>query len=259
MIDRYAQTFKELQAKNKTAFCPFAVLGHPNKNESFKRIQEYVKAGADILELGIPFSDPVADGPAIQIADAEALNSGISTRDCLELIAKIRTITQIPIGILCYGNIVLQYDIKKFYKDLKNAGADSILIADIPLEEITLFHQAAKQNGLHQIMIVSENITLERLKKMEKFSSGFYYVVSTMGVTGERKNLNNNVKKLIRKLQKHSLLPLMIGFGISTPEHIKELQKTNADGLIVGSKLVKTPFKELPLTLKKFKDAFNSN
>lgn len=267
--DRYQKVFSQLQMQNRAGFCPFAVLGHPDEKESLERIKIYLKSNPDFLELGIPFSDPIADGPTIQTADLQALKSGTTPKIALQIIAKIRKIgatqaspassihaAEIPIGILTYSNIVIQYGIQKFYHDLKTAGADSILIADVPLEEIKPFALAARKNKLHQIFIISENTTPARLKQLQKFASGFFYVVSTLGVTGARTKLNNNIHKLIRGLKKqisanHFLnprykeLPLMIGFGISNPEQIKDLKKSSPGGIIVGSALVKTPARQL--------------
>lgn len=157
----------------------------------------------------------------------------------------------VPIGILTYSNIVFQYGIEKFYRDLKNAGADSILIADIPLEEVALFAQAAKKYKLHQIFLVSEYTDVKRLKQIEKFGSGFLYVVSVLGVTGIRQKLPPQLHKLIAHLKKHTKLPLVVGFGISQPQHLKQLKTAGANAAIVGSALVKTPTKNLSKILKR--------
>ena len=255
MNDRYFNTFQSLRKQRKGAFCPFAVLGHPTKDQSFERIRRYIQEGADILELGIPFSDPVADGPTIQLADDEALCNGITINDCFDLIQRIRSITSIPIGILVYANIVYQYGVDAFYRDLHKAGADSILIADVPLEEIVPFSRAAQKHHLHQIMIVSENTDLKRLKLLEEVGSGFFYVISAMGVTGERKNLHTSLGLFLRKLKHNTSLPLMIGFGISTAEQIYNVRKMDVDGIIIGSALVKTPIQDLSSALSCFSKA----
>lgn len=255
MSNRYKKTFEQLKKEKRIGFCPFAVLGHPNFTESLERIKTYLKVKPDILELGIPFSDPIADGQTIQAADEEALKNGLTPKKALNLIAQIRQLTSIPIGILTYSNIVLAYGIKKFYHDLKQAEVDSILIADLPLEEIKLFAHYAQQNELNQILIVSEYTSNERLKAIEKFASGFLYVVSTLGITGARKKLSTNLKMLIKRLRKSTSLPLMVGFGISSPEHIKTVGLTGVEGAIVGSALIKVPQKDLFHSLKSLKDA----
>lgn len=272
-MDRYQQTFSRLQLSSDKkrahiGFCPFAVLGDPNAKECLKRIAIYLDSNPDFLELGIPFSDPIADGPVVQAADVRAITSGTTPKSAIELVKKIRemctrhsrtskansdTLSGIPIGILTYANIVLHYGIDAFYRDLKNAGADSILVADVPLEEIAPFAKAAKKYKLHQIFLVSELTDTARLKKIEKFATRFLYVVSALTVTGARTTVTPSTISLIHRLKKLTKLPLVIGFGISTKEHIQELQKAGADGAIVGSALVKTPTKELAHLFKKLR------
>jgi tryptophan synthase alpha chain len=281
----YKTTFARLKKEKRIGLCPFAVLGDPTPSECLSRIKEYLKTSPDFLEFGIPFSDPIADGPVIQAADERAIKAGTSPKVAIGLIKKIRFLcnprenkkyankneylslvnrsripalrdgmtpektTDTPIGILVYSNLVIHYGIQKFYKDLKAAGADSILIADVPLEEIKPFAAAAKKYGLHQIFLVSEYTDGERLKKIEKHASGFLYAVSALGITGVRQKLKNTAGSLVRRLKKQTKLPVMVGFGISKPEHVKNLQKAGAAGAIVGSLLVKTPKNRLPKTL----------
>ncbi len=249
MKDRYQETFASLRRENKKAFCAFAVLGDPNPEECLQRIQEMLKAKPDILELGIPFSDPVADGPVIQAADERALKSGTTPKSALQLLSKIRLQTEVPIGLLVYANTVFKYGIDRFYSDAKKAGADSILIADVPLEEIQPFADSAKTHQIHQVMMLSENTSTERLKQLERVGSGFFYVVSQMGVTGDRQGLNPKVAELLARFKSSTKIPLLLGFGISTSDHIRTLKNAPVDGLIVGSALVKTPTHELFETL----------
>lgn len=268
-MNRYSTTFASLKKENRIGFCPFAALGDPNEKECLKRIKIYLEAKPDFLELGIPFSDPIADGPVIQAADERALRAGITPKKAIELVKKIRSVMvreppvyalrasagrhhDIPIGILTYSNIVFRYGISKFYRDLKRAGADSILIADVPLEEIKPFASASKKYGLHQIMLVSEYTDLKRLRQIEKYASGFLYVVSVLGVTGSREKINKNTLKLVKKLKQQTKLPLSVGFGISKPEHIIQLHKAGADGAIVGSALVDIRTPHLAKILRRF-------
>lgn len=256
-MDRYEQTFSQLKKEKRIGFCPFAVLGDPDENKCLERIKIYLDSKPDFLELGIPFSDPIADGPVVQAADERSLMAGATPKSCFGLIKKIRSIANsrdqnIPIGVLTYSNIVLQYGIQNFYKDLKKASADSLLIADVPLEEIAQFSSTALKNNICQIFIVSEYTDPERLKKINKIARGFLYVVSTLGVTGVRGSLPKSTNKLLSNLQKKTKLPLMVGFGISNANQITVLKKTKAAGFIVGSALVKTPIKKLATSLKKF-------
>lgn len=276
MKDRYKLTFSRLKKKlaharlgrmrfmrhsPRLGFCPFAVLGDPTPKESLQRIKKYLAAKPDFLELGIPFSDPIADGPVIQAADERALKNGMTPKKALELLKKIRSFMlrqaqhDVPIGILTYLNIVLAYGTDTFYRDLKKAGADSILIADVPLEEAKPFAKGAKRHGLHQIFLVSEYTDAARLKKIERLGSGFLYVVSALGVTGVKKDISKNLPPLLKKLSQQTSLPLVVGFGISEPHHLKQLTKTEAVGAIVGSLLVKTPTSQLSGSLKKLRNA----
>lgn len=253
-MDRYQSTFARLKKENQIGFCPFAVLGDPTPQQCLVRIKKYVEARPDFLELGIPFSDPIADGAVIQAADERALKAGTTPRVALNLIKKIRALAgpTMPIGILTYSNIVLRFGIEKFYLELKRAGADSILIADVPLEEIAPFARAARTQKIHQIFLVSEYTDAARLKKIAHYASGFLYVVSTLGVTGTRTSLSNQITPLLKRLKRETDLPLVVGFGISHSQHIKQLKHAGADGAIVGSALVKTPTKKLSRLLFSF-------
>lgn len=264
-MDRYSITFARLKKEKHIGMCPFAVLGDPTARECLKRIKKYLEVKPDFLELGIPFSDPVADGPVIQAADERALKNGTTPKKAIALVKKIRSVVvrppqkrgkqahhDVPIGILAYSNIVLQYGIEKFYRDLKQAGADSVLIADVPLEEIAPFARAAKKYQLHQIFLVSEYSDVTRLRQIERFGSGFLYVVGILGVTGVRQKIPQTTISLIKTLKKKTKLPLVVGFGISRPEHLTQLKTAGANGAIIGSALVKTPTKNLSKVLQLF-------
>lgn len=244
-MSRYTSTFSQLKKENKLGFCPFAVLGAPTEQECIERIQSYLDHGATMLELGIPFSDPVADGPVVAHADEQALNNGMTLKKCFSLLRTIRSMTHIPIGLLCYANSVHSQGIEHFFEQCKTADVDSVLIADCPLEEIQPFLTAARAHGIELVYIVSENTTAERLTKIEKIKPAFLYVVSTLGVTGARKELNPALVPTLTFLSQHTSLPTAVGFGISTPEHISQLKgKTNA--AIVGSFFVGSNLESLP-------------
>lgn len=237
------------------SFCPGEVLGHPNPVSFMQRVKKYVAAKPDMLEFSIPFSDPIADGPVIQAAHEKALKAGLTPRKALRLVSRIRKLTDVPIFLIVYSNLIIKYGIAKFYHDMRKAGASSILIPDVPLEEINPFLHASQKNHIHQILLVSENTTRERLQKISKIGSGFVYVVSALGVTGTRKKLNSNIYALLKKLKKILKLPLMVGFGISKPEHILNLQKAKPDAVVVCSALVKTPMGKLAQLLHLLKKA----
>lgn len=227
-------------------FSPFTVIGFPTLKKSLKIIKNYLNGKgpsapfgkANMLELGIPFSDPTADGPVIQQADQRALQNGFTLKKLFPFIKKIRTFTKIPIGLLTYANPVYQYGIEKFYRNAKKAGVNSILIADLSLEESKPYVSASKKYDIQQIFIVSEKTSDVRLKKILKVASGYIYVVARSNVTGAKKDLPKSLPSLIKKLKKHTKLPLIVGFGISKKSHISTLKKHGADGFIIGSSLV---------------------
>ena len=235
-MNRYKKTFK----KHGKKLIPFTVVGDPDYNTSIEIIKTMINAGADILELAAPFSDPIADGPTIQAADVRALKHKINTDKFFQLIREIRDFNnKIPIGILIYANLVYQRGIEKFYKDAKQAGIDSILVADLPIEEATNYIKAAKRAGVETVFIVSPLTDNNRLKKITSKTTGFVYIVSRLGVTGARAELKKSTLELIKRVRKQTNLPLCVGFGISKPEHVKEVIKAGADGVIVGSAIVK--------------------
>lgn len=232
--------------KSNFVFCPFTVIGFPTFKKSLKIVKDYVDGNgasrlfgkANMLELGIPFSDPTADGPVIQKADQIALQKGFTLKKLFPFLKKVRKFTNIPIGLLTYANPVYRYGIEKFYHHAKNAGANSILIADLSLEESKPFLHASKKYKLDQIFIVSEKTSVSRLKKILKVARGYIYVVSRSDVTGAKKDISKSLSSLIKKIKSHTHLPLIVGFGISKKSHIQKLQKTGANGYIIGSALV---------------------
>lgn len=216
---------------------PFVVAGDPNLATGLavaKRIVEH----ADLLEIGFPYSDPLADGPVIQAADSRALASGMTTEKVFELIAGIREFSQIPITVLVYANLVYQQGIDAFYRNAKKAGIDGVLVPDVPVEEAEPFVCAARKHGIEPIFLVAQTTTNERLKKILEHASGYLYLVSVLGVTGKRKAFSNDTTAFIKRIRSQTSLPLAVGFGISTPEQAKAFAKAGADGVIVGSAIV---------------------
>jgi tryptophan synthase alpha chain len=221
-------------------FVPFLVLGDPNKKSSVEMIVTLLESGADALELGLPFSDPPADGPVIQAADARALKAGTTIDDCFQIIKTIRFKSAVPIGLLVYYNLVLQRGIDKFYADCKRSGVQSVLIADLPLEHAKEILPAAKKHGIAPVFLVSEVTTDERMKKIASVAEGYLYVVSYLGVTGvESAVLEENIRTTIRRARKYSTLPIIVGFGINTPMQAAAAVRAGADGVIVGSRIVR--------------------
>ncbi len=235
----YDETFKRLRIRNEKALIPFAVIGDPDYETSLEIIKTLIDAGADILELGFPFSDPVADGPTIQAADQRALKSGINTDLCFRMIKEIREFCDIPIGLLVYANLVYQKGIENFYNQASLSSVNSVLIADVPVEESALFTQAADKNKIECVFIVSPLSEGKNLSQILQKCSGFVYLVSRLGTTGAKNNVQKSTFSLIRRIKAQTGLPVSVGFGVSKPEHVRRLAKSGADGIIVGSALVK--------------------
>ena len=240
MSNRYQDLFSRLESKNQGAFVPFVTIGDPNRDLSIKIIDTLVKAGADALELGIPFSDPVADGVVIQDASVRALASGATPDSCLEIIAEIRKLhPTVPIGLLLYVNLVYRNGIENFYEGCAKAGVDSLLIADVPLEESAPYRAAAEKFGIQQIFIAPPNGDQATLQKVAEYSQGYTYLLSRAGVTGADAKAGMPVEHMLATLTKHDAPPSLLGFGISKPEQVTEAIKSGAAGAISGSAVVK--------------------
>lgn len=240
MSKRYQALFNRLETENQGAFVPFVAIGDPNRELSLKIIDTLVTAGADALELGIPFSDPVADGVVIQDASTRALQAGTTPESCLEIISEIRKMhPTIPIGLLLYVNIVYRNGIENFYQRCADAGVDSILIADVPLHESAPYRAAAKKFGLQQIFIAPPNGDQATLQTVAEYGEGYTYLLSRAGVTGADAKAGMPVDHMLETLNKHDAPPSLLGFGISKPGQVKEAIKSGAAGAISGSAVVR--------------------
>lgn len=237
-IESYAQMFNGLKKENEGAFIPFVVAGDPDFETSLDIVRTYVDSGADALEIGFAFSDPVADGPTVQTADLRALNSGITTERGFEFIRKIREFTPIPIGILVYYNLIYKMGVDEFYRKAKESGVNGILSADLPPEEAEDAVVASRKYDVDQIFMVAQTTSNERLEAISKMSSGFLYVVAVMGVTGARSDLKLSTVELVERVKRHSDLPIAVGFGISKAEHVKEVLNAGSNGAIVASAIL---------------------
>jgi tryptophan synthase alpha chain len=220
------------------AFIAFLVAGDPDYTTSLELARQVIRAGADILEFGMPFSDPVADGPTIQKADERALNAGMTPDKLFALVRELRKESDVPIVLLTYYNVVFRRGIRQFYRQARDAGIDGILIVDMPYEESDEAVEVAGTSGMDQIFLVSVTSTKKRVQQIISRAGGFLYLVSTTGVTGARGELEPGVFGLIRTVRHQSSLPLAVGFGISKPEHVQPLVSAGADAVIVGSAIV---------------------
>lgn len=238
-MDRYQVKFAELKAKNEGAFVPFVTIGDPNLEQSFHVIDALVQGGADALELGIPFSDPLADGPTIQDATLRALNAGTTPDKCFDIIRRIREkYPELPIGLLMYANLIYHNGISSFYARAKAAGVDSILVADVPTVESAPFVEAAKASGIQPIFIAPPNADDATLKEVSELGGGYTYLLSRAGVTGAETKAEMPVGEILEKLKTYNAPPPLLGFGISNPEQVTDAVHTGAAGAISGSAVV---------------------
>ncbi|MBU2977477.1 tryptophan synthase subunit alpha [Alteromonas sp. C1M14] len=238
-MDRYKAMFARLDADNQGAFVPFVMLGDPDIDTSERIISQLIDSGADALELGIPYSDPIADGPTIQAASIRALDSHVTPDSCFSLLKRLRQrYPDTPIGLLLYSNLVMAKGIDNFYTQAKEAGVDSILIADVPLREATPFLEVAKSTGVAQILIAPPNATEETLSQIGEHSHGYTYLLGRAGVTGVETAADTPADALINKLTEYQCAPPLLGFGISTPQQVKTAIKAGAAGAISGSATV---------------------
>ncbi len=238
-VDRYGDLFSQLKAKNEGAFVPFVMLGDPDIDTSFEIICTLVDNGADALELGFPYSDPIADGPTIQLASIRALAHHICPDDCFAIIKRVRErYPNIAIGLLLYSNLVFKRGIDAFYQTAAEHGVDSILLADVPLREGEPFRQAARQHGIKQILIAPPNASDSALADIARHTEGYTYLLGRAGVTGTESTATTPVAELVGKLSPYNAAPAVIGFGISKPEHVKAAIAAGAAGAIAGSATV---------------------
>ncbi|HEX3033086.1 MAG TPA: tryptophan synthase subunit alpha [Bacillota bacterium] len=231
------QTFTRLQAEGRKALITYVTAGDPSLADTEAIVLELSRAGADVVELGVPFSDPVADGPVIQQASQRALRAGTTVQGILELAARLRKQTQVPLVLMTYINPLLQYEIKRFMAQAAVCGINGLILPDLPVEEWGLVEEAAQANGIALIPLVAPTSTTDRLQKICARGSGFVYCVSLTGVTGIRSGLPSNVAEFLGRVRAATDLPLAVGFGISNPEQITGL-KGHCDGVVVGSALV---------------------
>ena len=222
----------------KPVFIGFTVAGDPDKTTCIRIARALIAGGTDILELGVPFSDPVADGPTIQKADERALSAGTTPATVFEIVREIRKESDVPIVFLTYYNIIYRRGIERFYREAQAAGVDGILIADMPVEESEEICTIAPQYGIDPIFLISQTTSENRIKKIAAKAHGYLYLVAVLGVTGVSDQVSEGALDLLNRVRRHTSLPLGIGFGISTPAQAKICARAGADGVIVGSAIV---------------------
>lgn len=223
--------------QGKKAFIPFLTCGDPDLETTEQLVYAMEEAGASLIELGIPFSDPTAEGPVIQAANVRALSGGVTTEKIFEMTEQIRKNTKIPLVYMTYANVVFSYGTERFVRRMADIGMDGLILPDVPFEEKEEFGSVCRANGIERISLIAPT-SHERIRMIAAKASGFVYCVSSLGVTGERSRITTDIGAMIRLVKEEKDIPCAVGFGISTPEQAKEICRY-ADGAIVGSAIVK--------------------
>lgn len=236
-VSKIENTLKSLKEENKTAIIPYITAGFPNKLINFEIIKAIIESGASILEIGIPFSDPLADGEVIQRTSKKALEVGFKIKDVFSLCDEIRKISNIPLVIMVYYNSVFNYGIQNFIKDAKKSDVNGLIIPDLPLEEREEISNYLKEVEIDFIPLVAQT-SKDRIEKLVNNSSGFVYCISSTGVTGQRKLDISKINEFLTVVKASTSIPICVGFGISTKEDVEAL-KNHCDGLIIGSAILK--------------------
>lgn len=236
-MGRIDQAFSELKLEGKPGFIPFITAGDPDLDTTVELLVELANSGATLIELGVPFSDPMADGPVIQRASERALKHGFGLKEIFNATARARARIDTPLVLFSYFNPLLQYGIARLAQDAREAGIDGILVTDLTPEESKEFVASLKLNGLDMIFLVAPTSTDARLQMIAAHASGFVYAVARTGVTGARENLSDEAELLVTRVRRFSSLPVAVGFGISSAEQV-EKTLAYADAAVVGSAIV---------------------
>ncbi|GLV12597.1 tryptophan synthase alpha chain [Alicyclobacillus hesperidum] len=235
-MERIRDAFASLGSNR--ALIPFIVAGDPDYATSLAIARAILESGADMLEIGFPYSDPLADGPVIQAAALRSLNRGCQLPDCFRLVQDLRKETNKPLIAFTYVNPLMQYGATRFFAELAQAGGDGVIVPDVPLEEAPDLANAAEKQGIAWIPLVAPTSGEHRVQAIAQQARGFVYCVSSLGVTGERSAISTQVESLVQAVKRHTNLPACVGFGVSTPDHVREIAGY-ADGVIVGSAYVR--------------------
>ncbi len=238
-LDALAEMFETAKSQNRAAFLPYFPIGYPTYDDSIASIEAMAEAGVDGFEIGIPFSDPIADGPVIQAATQISLENGTTVKKCLEAVRTLRAkgINQ-PMLMMGYANPLVAYGTEKFVRDAKLAGADGLIVPDVPPEEAAMFADVCAQEGMALVFFLAPTSNEKRIAMTAKHATGFIYVVSLTGITGARRELPDYLTEFVARLRDKTDKPLVMGFGISTPDHARRVSEL-MDGFIVGSALVR--------------------
>jgi tryptophan synthase alpha chain len=237
-MNRIEKKFKELKRNKKKAFIVFITAGYPDLNTTAKLIKEFDRIGVDIVELGVPFSDPMADGPIIQESSQQALRKHVHLIDILKLVKKVRPYTKIPICLMTYYNPVFCFGEQGFVREANASGVDGVIVPDLPPEEGRQFMRLANKSNLDVICFISPTTSAKRIRYICSIAKGFIYYVSLTGVTGPRQQLPSDLKMHLKAIKKVTSKPVCVGFGISGPKQVRQIYSVS-DGVIVGSAIVR--------------------
>ncbi len=260
MVQRITKKFSQLREQNKKALVSFITAGDPSKKISEEILMLLPKSGVDIIEIGIPFSDPMADGPTIQRSSQRAIKSGINLRFIIDMVKKFRSVdNDTPIILMGYFNPIFQYGIRNFFSDSSFAGVDGIIVVDLPPEENDLISESSQKFKIDIIRLLTPTTNKNRLKKILKSTSGFLYYISILGITGTKKPSLEGVRKSVINIKKLSNLPIVVGFGINSANQVHTINKF-ADGCVIGSAIVKIveEFSRGKITKNQMKQAINN-
>ena len=243
-----AARFQQLKQNSECALIPFITAGDPDLETTAKALEVLAQSGADMIELGVPYSDPLADGPTIQAAATRALQKNVQLNDVLEVVRQVAPKIDIPIILFTYYNPIYYRGIESFLKEIKNAGVSGLVVPDLPLEEAQVLLKPAKEIGIEVTLLVAPTSSQDRINAIADQSEGFIYLVSVTGVTGIRSEMASGVKDLLADLHNTTDKPIGVGFGISSPEQAKQIKDWGADAVIVGSAIVKRLAEDTPET-----------
>jgi tryptophan synthase alpha chain len=237
-VERIAEAFESARADGRrAALMPYLMAGFPDAERSRELLRAYVDGGADLIELGVPFSDPLADGPVIHAAGVAALSAGVHTAQAIALAREVAD--EVPVVVMCYANLVMARGVERFADMLLDAGASGLIVPDLPLEEAPATLAALDARGLALVPLVAPTTPVERLAEIGRRARGFLYTVSVTGTTGERTGSSGGLEEIIARARAHTEVPVAVGFGIGTPEQARAAARAGADGVIVGSRLVR--------------------
>lgn len=257
-MSRIQDKFTDLKSRNEKALIAYFMGGYPNEKDTISAIRGSIKGGADIIEIGFPFSDPLADGPVIQNASTISLQKGFKMNQFFKIVKKIRSETNIPLVLMTYTNVIYKQGYDKFLNNAKKAGIDGMILPDMAVEESNEYLKSAKKNSVDTIFLISPNTSKQRIKKIENVTSGFLYLVSMYGTTGMKTKVQSystvalkNTKKIVSKK-----IPVAVGFGINDPQDVKKFISNGADAVIVGSAFLrlieKTPSNKIMGKIEEF-------